>query len=203
LLLSPCPTGYVSSRASSCTPACQFCKKLPQFFKKYRSQPVNPNPLYLPTSPSAPPRSLCPSSTPPPPLTFSLLYAATSPHLLPLRLLFVASPYAPPPQPRLLPQDPDPTRGEARSGSDGATARAPGASVRESLSVRLPQPLLCTVVEIRGGAGRSMPTQALPSRPEGAGDFRREVACESQGASGDRSGPAAAAGEGGRGARSA
>jgi hypothetical protein len=75
--------------------------------------------------------------------------------------------------------------------------------VRESLSVRLPQPLLCTVVEIRGGAGRSMPTQALPSRPEGAGDFRREVACESQGASGDRSGPAAAAGEGGRGARSA
>jgi hypothetical protein len=47
--------------------------------KKYISQPVNPNPLYLPTSPSAPPRSLCPSSTPPPPLTFSLSGCSSSP----------------------------------------------------------------------------------------------------------------------------
>jgi hypothetical protein len=36
----------------------------------------------------------------------------------------------------MLSRDPNPTRGEARNGSDGAAARAPGASMWESLHRR-------------------------------------------------------------------
>jgi hypothetical protein len=79
LLLSPHPTGVRVKRSELVHQRMSILQETPQFFKKYRSQLVNPNPLYLPTSPSAPSRSLCPSSTPPPPLTFSPSGCSSSP----------------------------------------------------------------------------------------------------------------------------
>jgi hypothetical protein len=164
------PRGTCQAERARAPPRVNFARN-PLNSKKYRSQPVNPNPLYLPTSPSAPPRSLCPSSTPPPPLTFSLFGFSSSP-LPALRRCRPAYSH------RIQ------IRHEARL-RVGATA--PLLELREprcedlSLSACLDR---FSALSSRSEEGLA----ALSSRPEGAGD---------------RSGLAVAAGEGGRGARSA
>jgi hypothetical protein len=104
LLLSPHPTGYVSSRASSCTPACQFCKKPPQFFKKN----TYPNrwTLTLSIYPLRPPRRRA-LSVPPP----RRHLPSPSPSLAALRRLFLRSAAAAPPTPTG-------SRSDARRGSE-------------------------------------------------------------------------------------